>query len=76
VDGSVRGEGKLLIIRNFGQQPIFIFLLNSRAGRPSGYDGNKQIIGKTGLYIPTIGIFSHNSIKGEAITKRELRSLP
>jgi hypothetical protein len=70
VDGSVRGKEKLLTIRNFRQQPIFIFLLNSMACRKLEYDGNKQIIGKTRLYIPTISTFSHNSIKGEAITKK------
>ncbi|XP_059946374.1 chromodomain-helicase-DNA-binding protein 1-like isoform X2 [Mesoplodon densirostris] len=32
VDGSVRGEERHLAIRNFGQQPIFIFLLSTRAG--------------------------------------------
>uniref|UniRef100_A0A8C6ANP4 Chromodomain-helicase-DNA-binding protein 1-like n=1 Tax=Monodon monoceros TaxID=40151 RepID=A0A8C6ANP4_MONMO len=32
VDGSVRGEERHLAIKNFGQQPIFIFLLSTRAG--------------------------------------------
>ncbi|XP_019382822.1 PREDICTED: chromodomain-helicase-DNA-binding protein 1-like [Gavialis gangeticus] len=32
LDGSVRGEERHLAIRNFGQQPIFIFLLSTRAG--------------------------------------------
>lgn len=32
VDGSVRGEERFLAIKNFGQQPIFIFLLSTRAG--------------------------------------------
>uniref|UniRef100_A0A8C6E872 Chromodomain-helicase-DNA-binding protein 1-like n=1 Tax=Moschus moschiferus TaxID=68415 RepID=A0A8C6E872_MOSMO len=32
VDGSVRGEERYLAIKNFGQQPIFIFLLSTRAG--------------------------------------------
>jgi hypothetical protein len=50
--------------------PFFIFLLYSWPGRPLGYDGNNKIIGKIGLYIPTISTFSHNSIKGEVITKK------
>ncbi|KAL0590970.1 Chromodomain-helicase-DNA-binding protein 1-like [Plecturocebus cupreus] len=33
VDGSVRGEERYLAIKNFGQQPIFVFLLSTRAGR-------------------------------------------
>ncbi|XP_055664158.1 chromodomain-helicase-DNA-binding protein 1-like isoform X2 [Falco peregrinus] len=32
LDGSVRGEERYLAIKNFGQQPIFIFLLSTRAG--------------------------------------------
>ncbi|XP_046538931.1 chromodomain-helicase-DNA-binding protein 1-like isoform X1 [Equus quagga] len=32
VDGSVRGEERHLAIKNFGQKPIFIFLLSTRAG--------------------------------------------
>ncbi|XP_070252429.1 chromodomain-helicase-DNA-binding protein 1-like [Myotis yumanensis] len=32
VDGSVRGEERYLAIKNFGQQPIFVFLLSTRAG--------------------------------------------
>ncbi|KAF3813313.1 hypothetical protein GH733_018464 [Mirounga leonina] len=32
VDGSVRGEERHLAIKNFGQQPVFIFLLSTRAG--------------------------------------------
>ncbi|MBZ3889324.1 Chromodomain-helicase-DNA-binding protein 1-like [Sciurus carolinensis] len=32
VDGSMRGEERHLAIKNFGQQPNFIFLLNTRAG--------------------------------------------
>ncbi|XP_077894839.1 transport and Golgi organization protein 1 homolog isoform X6 [Ictidomys tridecemlineatus] len=32
VDGSVRGEERHLAIKNFGQQPIFVFLLITRAG--------------------------------------------
>ncbi|KFP29753.1 Chromodomain-helicase-DNA-binding protein 1-like, partial [Colius striatus] len=32
LDGSVRGEERHLAIKNFGQQPIFIFLLSARAG--------------------------------------------
>ncbi|EHB06118.1 Chromodomain-helicase-DNA-binding protein 1-like protein [Heterocephalus glaber] len=32
VDGSVRGEERHLAIKNFGQQPIFVFLLSTRAG--------------------------------------------
>ncbi|XP_037014775.2 chromodomain-helicase-DNA-binding protein 1-like isoform X1 [Artibeus jamaicensis] len=32
VDGSVRGEERYLAIKNFVQQPIFIFLLSTRAG--------------------------------------------
>ncbi|XP_006861379.1 PREDICTED: chromodomain-helicase-DNA-binding protein 1-like isoform X1 [Chrysochloris asiatica] len=32
VDGSVRGEERHLAIKNFGQQPIFLFLLSTRAG--------------------------------------------
>ncbi|XP_044857145.1 chromodomain-helicase-DNA-binding protein 1-like isoform X2 [Mauremys mutica] len=32
LDGSVRGEERHLAIKNFGQQPIFIFLLSTRAG--------------------------------------------
>lgn len=33
VDGSVRGEERYLAIKNFGQQPIFVFLLSTRAGK-------------------------------------------
>ncbi|KAF4801732.1 hypothetical protein TURU_031985 [Turdus rufiventris] len=33
LDGSVRGEERHLAIKNFGQQPIFIFLLSTRAGK-------------------------------------------
>ncbi|KAM4873050.1 chromodomain-helicase-DNA-binding protein 1-like [Thomomys bottae] len=32
VDGSVRGEERHLAIKNFGQQPVFTFLLSTRAG--------------------------------------------
>ncbi|KAI1242251.1 hypothetical protein IHE44_0005769, partial [Lamprotornis superbus] len=32
LDGSVRGEERHLAIKNFGQQPVFIFLLSTRAG--------------------------------------------
>uniref|UniRef100_A0A2K6GBH7 Chromodomain helicase DNA binding protein 1 like n=1 Tax=Propithecus coquereli TaxID=379532 RepID=A0A2K6GBH7_PROCO len=32
VDGSMRGEERHLAIKNFGQQPIFIFLLSTRTG--------------------------------------------
>lgn len=32
VDGSVRGEERHLAIKNFGEQPIFVFLLSTRAG--------------------------------------------
>ncbi|XP_067402131.1 chromodomain-helicase-DNA-binding protein 1-like isoform X1 [Emydura macquarii macquarii] len=32
LDGSVRGEERHLAIKNFGQQPIFVFLLSTRAG--------------------------------------------
>ncbi|XP_040854238.1 chromodomain-helicase-DNA-binding protein 1-like isoform X1 [Ochotona curzoniae] len=32
VDGSVRGEERYLAIKNFGRQPIFTFLLSTRAG--------------------------------------------
>eukprot|EP00071_Canis_lupus_P027060 XP_022260617.1 chromodomain-helicase-DNA-binding protein 1-like isoform X3 [Canis lupus familiaris] len=32
VDGSVRGEERHLAIKNFGQQPVFVFLLSTRAG--------------------------------------------
>lgn len=32
VDGSVRGEERHLAIKNFGKQPIFVFLLSTRAG--------------------------------------------
>ncbi|XP_007946578.1 chromodomain-helicase-DNA-binding protein 1-like [Orycteropus afer afer] len=32
VDGSVRGEERHLAIKSFGQQPIFVFLLSTRAG--------------------------------------------
>lgn len=32
VDGSVRGEERHLAIKNFGNQPIFVFLLSTRAG--------------------------------------------
>jgi len=35
VDGSVRGEERHLAIKNFGQQPVFIFLLSTRAGQLS-----------------------------------------
>ncbi|XP_038278842.1 chromodomain-helicase-DNA-binding protein 1-like isoform X4 [Canis lupus familiaris] len=31
VDGSVRGEERHLAIKNFGQQPVFVFLLSTRA---------------------------------------------
>lgn len=34
MDGSVRGEERHLAIKNFGKQPIFVFLLSTRAGRP------------------------------------------
>lgn len=33
LDGSVRGEERHLAIKNFGQQPIFVFLLSTRAGK-------------------------------------------
>ncbi|XP_074119361.1 chromodomain-helicase-DNA-binding protein 1-like isoform X1 [Sminthopsis crassicaudata] len=32
LDGSVRGEERFLAIKNFGQQPIFVFLLSTKAG--------------------------------------------
>ncbi|XP_054858987.1 chromodomain-helicase-DNA-binding protein 1-like isoform X2 [Eublepharis macularius] len=32
LDGSVRGEERHLAIKNFGTQPIFVFLLSTRAG--------------------------------------------
>uniref|UniRef100_F7FBZ3 Chromodomain-helicase-DNA-binding protein 1-like n=1 Tax=Monodelphis domestica TaxID=13616 RepID=F7FBZ3_MONDO len=32
LDGSVRGEERHLAIKNFGQQPIFVFLLSTKAG--------------------------------------------
>ncbi|XP_042305737.1 chromodomain-helicase-DNA-binding protein 1-like [Sceloporus undulatus] len=32
LDGSVRGEERHLAIKNFGQKPIFVFLLSTRAG--------------------------------------------
>ncbi|XP_039222477.1 chromodomain-helicase-DNA-binding protein 1-like isoform X2 [Crotalus tigris] len=32
LDGSVRGEERHLAINNFGQQPIFVFLLSTKAG--------------------------------------------
>ncbi|NXD43587.1 CHD1L protein, partial [Copsychus sechellarum] len=32
LDGSVWGEERHLAIKNFGQQPIFIFLLSTKAG--------------------------------------------
>uniref|UniRef100_A0A8C3U0Q3 Chromodomain-helicase-DNA-binding protein 1-like n=1 Tax=Catharus ustulatus TaxID=91951 RepID=A0A8C3U0Q3_CATUS len=32
LDGSIRSEERHLAIKNFGQQPIFIFLLSTRAG--------------------------------------------
>ncbi|KAM3848149.1 chromodomain-helicase-DNA-binding protein 1-like [Vipera latastei] len=32
LDGSVRGEERYLAINNFGQQPIFVFLLSTKAG--------------------------------------------
>nr|XP_020670757.1 chromodomain-helicase-DNA-binding protein 1-like isoform X2 [Pogona vitticeps] len=32
LDGSVRGEERHLAIKNFGQEPIFVFLLSTRAG--------------------------------------------
>ncbi|ERE92060.1 chromodomain-helicase-DNA-binding protein 1 [Cricetulus griseus] len=32
VDGSVRGEERHLAIKNFGKEPIFVFLLSTRAG--------------------------------------------
>ncbi|MBZ3878178.1 Chromodomain-helicase-DNA-binding protein 1-like [Sciurus carolinensis] len=32
VDGSLRGEERHLAIKNFGQQPSIIFLLNTREG--------------------------------------------
>uniref|UniRef100_A0A6I8NH05 Chromodomain-helicase-DNA-binding protein 1-like n=1 Tax=Ornithorhynchus anatinus TaxID=9258 RepID=A0A6I8NH05_ORNAN len=32
LDGSVRGEERHLAIKNFGQQPVFVFLLSTRAG--------------------------------------------
>uniref|UniRef100_A0ACB8ETL6 Chromodomain-helicase-DNA-binding protein 1-like n=1 Tax=Sphaerodactylus townsendi TaxID=933632 RepID=A0ACB8ETL6_9SAUR len=34
LDGSVRGEERHLAIKNFGTQPIFVFLLSTRAGEP------------------------------------------
>jgi hypothetical protein len=60
--------------------PFFIFLLYSWPGRPLGYDGNNKIIGKIGLYIPTISTFPIIPLKvrllPRSIKKRELRSLP
>uniref|UniRef100_A0A8C9FFC5 Chromodomain-helicase-DNA-binding protein 1-like n=1 Tax=Pavo cristatus TaxID=9049 RepID=A0A8C9FFC5_PAVCR len=35
LDGSVRGEERHLAIKNFGQQPVFVFLLSTRAGKPN-----------------------------------------
>ncbi|NXO03888.1 CHD1L protein, partial [Rhinopomastus cyanomelas] len=32
LDGSVRGEERHLAIKNFSQQPVFVFLLSTRAG--------------------------------------------
>ncbi|XP_061494773.1 chromodomain-helicase-DNA-binding protein 1-like [Rhineura floridana] len=32
LDGSIRGEERHLAVKNFGQQPIFVFLLSTRAG--------------------------------------------
>ncbi|XP_072500692.1 chromodomain-helicase-DNA-binding protein 1-like isoform X1 [Notamacropus eugenii] len=32
LDGSIRGEERHLAIKNFGQQPIFVFLLSTKAG--------------------------------------------
>ncbi|XP_038613641.1 chromodomain-helicase-DNA-binding protein 1-like isoform X1 [Tachyglossus aculeatus] len=32
LDGSVRGEERHLAIKNFGQEPVFVFLLSTRAG--------------------------------------------
>ncbi|XP_060092741.1 chromodomain-helicase-DNA-binding protein 1-like [Heteronotia binoei] len=32
LDGSVRGEERHLAVKNFGAQPIFVFLLSTRAG--------------------------------------------
>ncbi|XP_063150649.1 chromodomain-helicase-DNA-binding protein 1-like isoform X2 [Candoia aspera] len=32
LDGSVRGEERYLAINNFGQQPVFVFLLSTKAG--------------------------------------------
>ncbi|KAH0628670.1 hypothetical protein JD844_010082 [Phrynosoma platyrhinos] len=32
LDGSVRGEERHLAIKNFGEKPIFVFLLSTRAG--------------------------------------------
>ncbi|XP_029802981.1 chromodomain-helicase-DNA-binding protein 1-like isoform X2 [Suricata suricatta] len=32
VDGSVRGEERHLAVKNFGRQPVFVFLLSTRAG--------------------------------------------
>lgn len=61
VDGSVRGEERHLAIKNFGQQPIFVFLLSTRAGKPMGVEEADSH--------PTTGTFSPNSLKGEVLTK-------
>lgn len=42
LDGSVRGEERHLAIKNFGQQPIFVFLLSTRAGKERDRGGTKM----------------------------------
>lgn len=81
VDGSVRGEERHLAIKNFGQQPVFIFLLSTRAGRPRRHWQKQTNQGEVQyFYIPTISMFSPNSLKGEVINKEhkkgKLRELP
>lgn len=48
VDGSVRGEERYLAIKNFGQQPIFVFLLSTRAGK-SHWHWQRQVRDDAGL---------------------------
>lgn len=57
VDGSVRGEERHLAIKNFGQQPVFVFLLSTRAGRPRC--GKSRHVGATpGFPIPAFSMLS------------------
>ncbi|XP_070597974.1 chromodomain-helicase-DNA-binding protein 1-like isoform X3 [Erythrolamprus reginae] len=39
LDGSVRGEERHLAINNFAQQPIFVFLLSTKAGHMYIFEG-------------------------------------